>query len=86
MPETLTQCRMRRILSGAYGVDVAWIETGLAKKGNRLTFRDLPGIYEVLEVWGTRLKKEVEDLERLYLEQRKASDIKRDPGRGHMEF
>ena len=88
--ETLTQCKLHHRLPGrsSVGIDVAWIESKLAKVGLKIRFRDLEGIYEVAEVWGTKPKKEVEEFERIYLHQRKASDRKRDPnrGKGHMEY
>ena len=89
MTETLTQCKMHRRhpATPAIAVDVAWIDTDLAKKGTVIKFRDLEGLYEVVEVWSTKPKQEVEAFERIYLHQREASDTERNPNRGrHMEF
>jgi len=62
--------------------DVAWINTKLAKHGTQIKFRDLAGIYEVWEVWGTLPKDEVELRERTFKNQRETSDVDRNPKRG----
>lgn len=80
-----TQCKLIHRHDGRVGIDVAWIEHDIAKKGNILTFRDEPGTFEVAEVWGTKPEPEVFAMERVYRDQRKASDVRRG-GRGHMEY
>ena len=80
--ETLTQCKMDHSVDGRVGMDVAWIQTKLAKKGTLIKFRDLPGTFRVTEVWGTLPKEEVELRERSFKHQRSQSDVERDPNRG----
>lgn len=79
--ETLTQCAFSIIRGRKTYIDVAWIETSLAKKGFRLVFRDLDGIYEVTHIYDTRPKSEVVAFEREFLFQRAASDIEDVPNR-----
>ena len=66
---------MEHRVDGRSGIDVAWVETKLAKVGNVIRFRDLEGTFKVLEVWGTRNEDYVKACERDYLNQRKVSDI-----------
>lgn len=76
-PETLTQCQLKhRFPDGRdiIRVDVAWIQTKLAKLGIVLKFRDLEGTYEVTEIYSTKPKDEIEAFERCYLNQRSVSD------------
>ena len=86
--DTLTQCLMHHRTPGkkGHGIDVAWIETKLAKVGLVLKFRDLEGTYEVVEVWSTKPRQDVEAFERCHLHQRSVSDAPRDAGRGHLDF
>ncbi len=78
--DTLTQCKLRHqdlpgVTAEYFRFDVAWINSKLAKHGTRIKFRDLPGIYEVWEVWGTRPREEVELMERSFKNQRSVSDV-----------
>ena len=79
--DTLTQCELMVHRDGKKLVDVAWIDTKLAKRGLKIKFRDLEGIYEVTKVFVTKRKQDVEAFERVYVFQRIASDIKDVPDR-----
>ena len=68
--KTMTQCKME-----CEGIlDVAWIPSKFAKKGNDLEIKGRNG-WKVLEVWESRPIDEVRDLERDHLRTREASDI-----------
>ena len=68
----MTQCRLER--KGI--VNMAWIPTKFASKGNYLEIKGING-WKVIEVWTTMETEEVRDQERDHKKTRIASDIPR---------
>ena len=68
--QAMMQCKLE--LNGL--IDVAWIPSKFAKKGEYLEIKGANG-WKVLEVWGTADTDEVRERERDHLKTRRASDI-----------
>lgn len=67
-----TQCKLR---SNGSLEHTAWIPSQYAKIGKIIRLKDMPHIWEVVEVYATRTLDEVRARERDHLNQRKASDV-----------
>lgn len=70
-PEMMAQCKLR---CGSK-VDTAWIDVAGARTGAVLSFKDVGGLWEVLEVGTLMPAAEVQARSRDYAHQREASDV-----------